>query len=159
MLINAHKTLRRKIVYKWHPLFGQELCVHVGAGARKKGVLHCDISGKAEVAGLAIPIWMFDLSVCQRMRLRSRPFVDRTALDNLKRLLSDTIGFSNPQGATDDQSKNIKKIGAAGDALVVKKSTPLDSPAPRNKTGDDPVDCSDATRSKTSPPKQHKKGV
>ena len=148
VLINAYKTLRRRVVYRWHPMFGEEVSVHVGAGARKHGMLHCDVSGKFEVAGLAIPIWMFDPSICQRMQLRRDPFVDISALEALKQLFVDTIGCSKTKGVTDEQSQSSKKGKAAGDRLVVSKRTGVGATAVGDKERNDASIGRDANRNR-----------
>ena len=148
VLINAHKTLRQRVVYRWHPMFGEEVSVHVGAGARKHGVLHCDVSGKTEVAGLAIPIWMFEPSICQRMQLHRDPFVDMSALEILKQLLADTIGCSKTKGVTDGQYQNSRKGEAAGDRLVISTSTGVGSADVGDKERDDAANGRDANRSR-----------
>ena len=131
-------------------MYGEEVSVHVGAGARKHGVLHCDVSGKSEVAGLAIPIWMFETSICQRMRLRRVSFVDMSALETLKQLLIDTIGCSKTKGETDGQYQDSSKGGAAGDHLVVASSTSVDSADVGGKERDDAAIGRDANRSRES---------
>ena len=127
-------------------MFGEEVSVHVGAGARKHGVLHCDISGKAEVAGLAIPIWMFEPSICQRMQLRQDPFVDMSSLEILKQLLIDTVGYSKTKGVTDGQYQDGSNGEAAGDHLVVSTSTSVVSADVECKKRDDAAVGRDANR-------------
>ena len=128
-------------------MFGEEVSVHVGAGARKDGVLHCDVSGNAEVAGLAIPIWMFEPSICQRMQLRRDPFVDISALETLKQLVIDTIGYSKTKGVTDGQYQDGSNGEADGDHLVVSTSTSVVSADVECKERDDAAVGRDANRS------------
>ncbi len=146
MLINAHKTLCQKVAYKWHPLFGQKISVHVGAGARKQGVLHCDVSGRSEVAGLAIPIWMFDPSICDGMRIRRKPFVEISALEALRQLLTDTIGCSKLKGVPDGQDENTKKSKADGDALVEPECSLVDPTSVSGEKKGDPADGANVTQ-------------
>jgi len=138
-------------------MFGEEVSVHVGAGARKDGVLHCDVSGNAEVAGLAIPIWMFEPSICQRMQLRRDPFVDMATLELLKQLLIDTIGCSKTEGVTDGQYQDSGNSKADGAHLVVSTSTRVVSADAGCKARNDAAAGRDANRSSNKSTRKRRK--
>jgi hypothetical protein len=70
-----------------------------GAGAPKWQVLHCEVPADEKVfKTLAIPVWMFDRSVCEPMELRAVPQVSWSALADLKRLIRDSVPSLNEEG-------------------------------------------------------------
>ena len=81
---NAHRTILRELLYRYHPWSGRRVCVH-GAIEKADGVVfRCTLSGSEADRGLEIPAWMFDRTVCPD---QEAPFVSMGALAALSTLL------------------------------------------------------------------------
>src|SRR3954469_12861251 len=90
-LENAHGTVVREVLYRWHPWFGLE--VHVHATATKSDAVHfrCTLNGADGARWQELPAWMFDRAACAGpCMLVAEPFVSMAALSALSRLLEAT---------------------------------------------------------------------
>src|SRR3954452_11503191 len=95
-LENAHGTVVREVLYRWHPWFG--LAVHVHAAATKSDGVHfrCTLNGADGARWQELPAWMFDRAACAGPgMLVAEPFVSMAALSALSRLL-DAVGRPSP---------------------------------------------------------------
>ncbi len=83
-----HRTDVRRVHYRWHPLYGQDVVV-VGKIGGSRGVYRCQLPDDGKHASREIPIWMFDRVLCSRMKSTPQPHVCWPALVDLKRLLEE----------------------------------------------------------------------
>jgi hypothetical protein len=60
---NAHRTVRRELLYRLHPWFGRDVFVR-GATGRGNGVFRCTLDGSDIARSLEIPSWIFDCAAC-----------------------------------------------------------------------------------------------
>jgi hypothetical protein len=72
-------------MYRWHPLYGQQLTVWVGE--RFLRGLRYSVDG-TQRDRLMLPAWMLDGAICDSMDLIEDPHVDWKAMDELVLLLS-----------------------------------------------------------------------
>ena len=93
---NARRTEVRVVHYRWHPLHGREVLVCVDE--RFPGVLRCFGADDPDRYCL-VPSWMFDASVCARMRLAPEAHVSWQALADLKCLVEE----AGPNTALDER--------------------------------------------------------
>ena len=85
---NAHRTILRELLYRYHPWFGRHVCVHEAIEKADGVVFRCTLSGSEADRGLEIPAWMFDRTVCpDQPPLMEAPFVSMGALAALSTLL------------------------------------------------------------------------
>src|ERR1700734_3468419 len=71
---NAHRTVRRELLYRLHPWFGRDVFVH-GATERANGVFRCTLDGSDIARSLEIPSWMFDCAACvSDVCIEAKPF-------------------------------------------------------------------------------------
>ena len=104
---NAHRTVRRELLYRLHPWFGRDVFVH-GATERANGVFRCTLDGSDIARTLEIPAWMFDCAACvSDMCIEAEPFVDLEALGALSALLDQVL-------KTDAPSSNARLRDAYG---------------------------------------------
>jgi hypothetical protein len=89
---NTHKTEIREVHYRWHPWHGRQVVVR-GIRHRRGGVaLNCRADDDGASPVLEVPEWMFDSSVCSRMKQSRAATVDCRALQTLKILLASRFG-------------------------------------------------------------------
>jgi len=85
---NAHRTALREVLYRHHPWFGRQVCVH---GAVDKGgfvVFRCTLEESQVDRWLEVPAWMFDRTACPNPGLlEAQPYVSVEALAALSALL------------------------------------------------------------------------
>jgi hypothetical protein len=86
---NTHKTERRRLEYKWHPLFREELLVCGERRTSKLVVLRCLRPGDEQRDCTHIPLWMFDRTGCALMQAKEEPSVSLAALVEARRLLAE----------------------------------------------------------------------
>ena len=104
---NAHRTVRRELLYRLHPWFGRDVFVH-GAVERANGVFRCTLDGSDIARSLEIPSWMFDCAACvSHVCIVAKPFVDLQALRALSVLLDRVL-------KTDTPSSNARLRDAYG---------------------------------------------
>src|SRR5206468_9831544 len=89
---NAHRTDERKVLYPWHPWFGQRVFIHEVLVRGNARVFRCSETAQVADRRLAIPEWMFDRAACCGMARADSPRVDRAALDRLKVLILEASG-------------------------------------------------------------------
>ena len=124
-LENAHRTVRRTVLYRLHPWVGREVFVH-GATERANGVFRCTLDGADVTRSLEIPVWMFDRAVCvSEVRFAIEAFVDPKALGELSALLGHVLKTHAPPsnarlrdayGASHDQNRG-ESHGAEDDGV------------------------------------------
>ena len=85
---NARVASSRKILYPYHPLFGQELEV-LDTAAGERDVIYVKLSNNTT---RGIPAWMFDEVICARVRSVEHPVVEYDALFRLAELLDSAKG-------------------------------------------------------------------
>ncbi len=69
--------------YRWHPLFGQELCVVRACGTGDQLHLEVQLDGYR----LAVPAWMTDQELCSGLHHVAQPVCSLTSLQSLQRLV------------------------------------------------------------------------
>ena len=85
---NAHGTVFRELLYRWHPSFGMRVAIHQVVEKADGVVFRCTLSGSAADRWLEVPAWMFDRATCPHPpRLTASPFVSMDALSTLSDLL------------------------------------------------------------------------
>ena len=89
---NTHSTVERKILYEFHPWFGQEVAIDRAFTRSGVSVARCRQPGRGPSPLLEVPLWMFDRQSCSIVRRRERPYVDLTTLEALADLLSVVVG-------------------------------------------------------------------
>src|SRR5262245_54662895 len=57
---NAHGTEFRELLYRWHPWFGLQVCIHEEIDKADGGVFRCTLSDSDAARCLEVPAWMFD---------------------------------------------------------------------------------------------------
>ena len=72
-----------KILYPYYPLFGQEFEV-LGAAGGERDLIYVRLPNRTT---RGVPAWMFDETICARVRCTERPMVDCRALLSLTHLL------------------------------------------------------------------------
>jgi hypothetical protein len=72
-----------KILYPYHPLFGQELEIFGGAGGQRD-LIYVMLSDRTT---RGVPGWMFDEVICSSVRTADHPTIDGGALLRLAQLL------------------------------------------------------------------------
>jgi hypothetical protein len=86
-LENAHGTDFRELLYRWHPWFGLQVCVHEAIDKSSGSIFRCTLSGSAAGRWVEIPAWMFDRSTCAKLRVAVDAHADLAALTALAALL------------------------------------------------------------------------
>src|SRR5262249_696305 len=90
---NTHKTEIREVHYRWHPWYGRQVVVR-GIRHRRGGVaLNCRAGDDGASPVLEVPEWMFDFSVCSRVKQAGTAKVDCRELQGLKILLASRFGI------------------------------------------------------------------
>jgi len=85
---NAHETVFRELLYRWHPWFGLQVAIHEAVDKADGVVFRCTLNGSAADRWLEIPAWMFDRAACPHpLQLTASPFVGMDALSVLSDLL------------------------------------------------------------------------
>src|SRR6202012_5034927 len=84
---NAHGTEVREVLYAWHPWSGRQVHVHEAVERIGVEVFRCSSTGSMSDRLLEIPVWMFDRTICARVRTGDTPQASIGALDALVRLL------------------------------------------------------------------------
>ena len=81
---NAHGTVFRELLYRWHPWFGLQVAIHEAVDKADGVVFRCTLNGSAADRWLEIPAWMFDRAACPHpLQLTASPFVGMDALSVL----------------------------------------------------------------------------
>ena len=96
---NTHSTVERKILYEFHPWFGQAVAIDRAFTRSGVSVARCRQPGRGPSPLLEVPLWMFDRQSCSIVRRRERPHVDLTTLEALAELLS--VAVRADAGASD----------------------------------------------------------
>ena len=84
---NAHGTVFRELLYRWHPWFARRVAVHEAIGKSNDLVFRCTLSGSDAGRSEEVPAWMFDRAACAEARLTAAPYVSAAALSALRDLL------------------------------------------------------------------------
>ena len=113
---NARLSRTAKVLYPYHPLFGQELEVLGGAGGQRD-VLYVMLPGRAT---RGVPGWMFDEVVCSTVRLAAQPTIDGGALLRLAQLLD---SFQESRRTGDDDNKPCFQTKATSRSTAVASSS------------------------------------
>jgi hypothetical protein len=133
---NTHGTEVWEVLYPWHPWFGREVHVHEVVKRGNMPVFWCSTTAERKGRCLAVPSWMFDRAACLHLHPAQAPQVD---LDNLKTLLSDTIGrvlsASSVIGATHPSHQNRGDANATCEPAAPNQTTqPVSSVLPRTRS-------------------------
>jgi hypothetical protein len=138
---DTHKTDTREVQYRWHPWYGQQVCVQGEARRGGRVVLHCVRGELNRPPALEIPEWMFDSGLCSGMKQDSLAYVSSAALLELTGLLSPAVDpiessavqaqhLSSSSGGVDADNVTIQSqpgqavfsLGAANDRTLEKCS-------------------------------------
>src|SRR3954468_23539272 len=93
---NAHGTVVREVLYRWHPWFGLDVHVHAASTKSDGAYFRCTLNGADGARWRELPAWMFDRAACLGpCMLVAEPFVSMAALSALSRLL-DAMGRPSP---------------------------------------------------------------
>src|SRR5215212_7848236 len=124
-LENAHRTVRREVLYRYHPWFGREVSIHAVIDKLDGAVFRCTLEGFEAARWMEIPAWMFDRAACGREpSLLAEPFVSMAALDALSVLLDPALKSSAPSsralfasacGTSHDQNRGEAHGAADGE--------------------------------------------
>ena len=88
---NAHGTVVREVLYRWHPWFGLDVHVHAAATKADGVYFRCTLNGADGARWQELPAWMFDRAACAgSCMLVAEPLVSMAALSALSRLLEAT---------------------------------------------------------------------
>ena len=86
-LENAHNSEFRELLYPWHPWVGLRVCVHEAIDKSSGSIFRCTLSGSDAGRWVEIPAWMFDRSICAKLRVAGDAHADLAALTALAVLL------------------------------------------------------------------------
>src|SRR6185312_5686944 len=92
---NAHGTVVREVLYRWHPWFGLDVRVHAAITKSDGVYFRCTLNGAEGARWQELPAWMFDRAACAGFCMVAEPFVSMAALSALSRLL-DAMGRPSP---------------------------------------------------------------
>jgi hypothetical protein len=82
----------REVLYRFHPWFGRNVCVHAMIERAGSVVFRCSLDGSDAARWLEIPAWMFDRAFCpHEPRLVPEPFAGVEALKALSALLDQAL--------------------------------------------------------------------
>jgi hypothetical protein len=85
---NAHRTVRREVLYRHHPWFGRRVCIHGTVDKAGYVVFRCTLEGLQADRWLEVPAWMFDRAAYPDPGLlAAQPHVSIEALAALSALL------------------------------------------------------------------------
>src|SRR5262249_45961676 len=85
---NAHRTVLRKVLYRYHPWCGRRVCIHGAVDKDGFVVFRCTLEESHVDRFLEVPAWMFDRTACpDRGLLAAQPYVSIEALAALSALL------------------------------------------------------------------------
>ena len=87
-VFDTHKTEQRRVLYRWHPLYGKELNVCGERNRHGKVMLICRSDDGSLLAPLEVPAWMFDATVCWRFIAARSPRVEAQSLIALRSLFA-----------------------------------------------------------------------
>ena len=78
---NAHGTVLRELLYRWHPWFGLQVAIHEAVDKADGVVFRCTLNGSAADRWLEVPAWMFERAACPHpLQLTASPFVGNTLI-------------------------------------------------------------------------------
>ena len=133
---NAHRTALREVLYRHHPWFGRQICVH---GAVDKGgfvVFRCTLEESQVDRWLEVPAWMFDRTACPNPGLlAAQPYVSVEALAALSALLDLALKDQTPsavllsgasRGLSRSESGRDCQSALEWDPLSASKRDPFD---------------------------------
>ena len=97
---NAHRTVRREVLYRHHPWFGRRVCIHGTVDKDGYVVFRCTLDGSQTDRWLEVPAWMFDRTAYPDPgRLAAQPYVSIEALAALSALLDLALKDQTPSAA------------------------------------------------------------
>jgi hypothetical protein len=139
--LNNHKTEIREVHYRWHPWYGRQVVVR-GIRHRRGGVaLNCRADDDGASPVLEVPEWMFDSSVCSRVKQAGTATVDCRALQALRVLLASRFGIEvevqtqhHPviPGGADAKESQVER-----DSVKVVPAAPAESGSARRSSSED----------------------
>jgi len=105
---NAHRTVCRNVLYRFHPWCGRDVFVHEVIEKAGGVAFRCTLDGSETERWLEIPAWMFDRAACSAdTHFSTNPFVSLEALDALSALLDHVF-------KTEATSSNVRLRSAGG---------------------------------------------
>jgi hypothetical protein len=113
---NARLSRTAKVLYPYHPLFGQELEV-LGSAGGQRDVVYVILPDRTT---RGVPGWMFDEVVCSTVRLAKQPAIDVGALLRLAQLL-DSFLKSRPN--KDDENKPCSQAEVTSPSTTIASSS------------------------------------
>jgi hypothetical protein len=81
-------TVRREVLYRWHPWAGCTVQVHEVIEKTSGDAFRCSLEADTAGRRLELPAWMLDRGTCFGIRLEGQPRVDTEALSALVTLLA-----------------------------------------------------------------------
>jgi hypothetical protein len=114
-----------KVLYPYYPLFGQEFEV-LGAAGGERDLVYVRLPNRTT---RGVPAWMFDETLCARVRCAERPMVDCRALLRLTHLLDSARPA--PRSAGNERPPASPQKAAAASAARSPKLLPLEAAAPK----------------------------
>src|SRR5258707_3280059 len=129
---NAHRTVLREVLYRYHPWFGRQVYVHGTVDKADEVAFRCSLDGSQTDRWLEVPAWMFDRTACPEAELlAARPFVSITALAALSALLDLALMDRTPSAAllscasraSPDQIRGETHVTADGNERIPTQST------------------------------------
>ena len=79
-----HDVFSKQMQYSWHPFFGKTFDIHLHFARASAETYRCRPSSRPGQMRLDMPVWMFDATLCSKMKLSEKPYC---CLDSLKQLL------------------------------------------------------------------------
>lgn len=150
----THKTDSAKVVYAWHPFYGQEVTIHGERNRRGTVVFACSIGEDPKTAPLEVPAWMLDGAVCRIFRQGASARVTVEALRLFRRTLDAAANVIEAQhqliavGGSDAPTNEGSKDAAQ--AVFNQSSDPAVSSGDRPASGCSPGSTSSPARQSKS---------
>lgn len=97
---NTHGTVRREVLYAYHPWFAHEVWVHAVIEKADGVFFRCTLDGAEADCFLEIPAWMFERACYAHGHVTRDPFVSMDALMALSSLLDLVLKTAIPSSNT-----------------------------------------------------------
>jgi len=140
---NAHRTVRREVLYPWHPWAGCTVQIHEVIEKASGDTVRCGFEAGAAGRCLELPAWMLDRAACFGMQLEVQPSVNTQALSVLVTLLA---GVS--RGRCSEPPISIAPVlGAAQESRNQNRGETNATPAPSSSECSNPSSTARPVRS------------
>ena len=137
--------------YRWHPLFGCDVAVHLRVGRPAGVAFRCQVGEDDKRNRLEFPAWMFDRAVCSQMQSSRKPHATVRALSDLKSLLNEAAprpGGQDPPpfvhgGADAKETTTVQHAASTGSVRPTGPRAAVGRACTRHPDDSDDVDCAD----------------